>query len=63
MSETIFDNLKPFKNNEKCFLFHIKSSFRSQDILCFCTDFLSLVAKRLDWKDKINFEIYDVTAW
>ena len=23
---------KPFKNNEKCFLFHLKSSFRSQDI-------------------------------
>ena len=23
---------KPFKNDEKCFLFHCKSSFRSQDI-------------------------------
>ena len=23
---------KPFKNAEKCFLFHLKSSFRSQDI-------------------------------
>ena len=23
---------KPFKNDEKCFLFHLKSSFRSQDI-------------------------------
>ena len=23
---------KPFKNYEKCFLFHLKSSFRSQDI-------------------------------
>ena len=23
---------KPFKNDEKCFLFHRKSSFRSQDI-------------------------------
>ena len=22
----------PFKNDEKCFLFHLKSSFRSQDI-------------------------------
>ena len=31
-SETIFDNWKPFKNDEKCFLFHLKSSFRSQDI-------------------------------
>ena len=24
--------LKAFKNNEKCFLFHFKSFFRSQDI-------------------------------
>ena len=31
-SETIFDYWKPFKNDEKCFLFHLKSSFRSQDI-------------------------------
>ena len=23
---------KPFKNDEKCFLFHLKSSFHSQDI-------------------------------
>ena len=31
----VWDNswqLKPFKNDEKCFLFHLKSSFRSQDI-------------------------------
>ena len=34
-SETIFDNWKPFQNDEKCFLFHLKSSFRSQDILIF----------------------------
>ena len=27
-----WDNWKPFKNDEKCFLFHLKSSFRSQDI-------------------------------
>ena len=25
-------HLKPFKNDEKCFFFHLKSSFRSQDI-------------------------------
>ena len=24
--------LKPFENNEKCFLFHLKTSFRSYDI-------------------------------
>ena len=29
-SETIFGNLKSFKNDEKCFLFHLRSSLRSQ---------------------------------
>ena len=28
----VFDNWKPFKNNGKCFLFHFKNSFHSQDI-------------------------------
>ena len=32
MSETIFSNWKLFKTDEKCFLFHFKISFRSQDI-------------------------------
>ena len=32
MSDKIFDSWKLFKNDEKCFLFHLKSSFRSQDI-------------------------------
>ena len=27
-----FGNWKPFKSDEKGFLFHLKSSFRSQDI-------------------------------
>ena len=27
-----FWQLKAFKNDENCFLFHLKSSFRSQDI-------------------------------
>ena len=27
-----FRQLKAFKNDEKCFLFHLKSLFRSQDI-------------------------------
>ena len=31
-SETIFGNWKPIKNDEKYFLFHLKSSFGSQDI-------------------------------
>ena len=32
MSETIFDSWTPFKIDEKYFLFHLKSSFRFQDI-------------------------------
>ena len=32
---------KPFKNDEKCFLFYLKSSFRSQDILVFVMAFWS----------------------
>ena len=32
---------KPFKNDEKCFLFHLKSSFRSQDIWVFVLTFWS----------------------
>ena len=31
-SETTLSNWKPFKNDEKCFLFHLKSYFCSQDI-------------------------------
>ena len=29
---SLFPSLKPCKNDEKCFLFHFKSSLRSQDI-------------------------------
>ena len=31
-SQGIFGKCKPFKNDEKFFLFQLKSSFRSQDI-------------------------------
>ena len=31
---------KPFKNDEECFLFQLKSPFCSQDILSFYHDFL-----------------------
>ena len=34
-------HLKPFKNYEECFLFHLKCCFRSQDIQVF-TDFLGM---------------------
>ena len=39
MSERHFGNLKSLKNNKKCILLHLKSSFRFQDILSFCLDF------------------------
>ena len=34
-SEPLFGNWKPFKNDENCFLFHLKCSFPSQDIWVF----------------------------
>ena len=37
--ETISDNWKPFKSDEKCFLFHVKSSFCSLDIYIFALPF------------------------
>ena len=40
MSETIFGSWKFLKSYEKCFLFHVKSSFRSQDIKVFVLTFL-----------------------
>ena len=46
-SETMFGGLKPLKNDEKCFLFHLKSSFRSQDIKLSSWLF-GYVAKRFD---------------
>ena len=40
---------KPFKNDENCFLFHLKSSFHFQDIyLSFCLEFLVIWEKLLD---------------
>ena len=30
--QLIFGNWKPFENDEKCFSFHLKSYFHSQDI-------------------------------
>ena len=46
---------KPFKNDEKCFWFHIKNSFFFLRYLSFCHDFLVMLKKRLDYKYKINF--------
>ena len=38
----------PFKNDEKYFFFHLKSSFRSQDIYIFVSTFWHVEKKRLD---------------
>ena len=35
----VWDNYWRFKNDEKCFLFLLKSYFRSQDIWSFVSDF------------------------
>ena len=32
-------------------------------ILNFCVDFLAMQEKQPDLKEKVNFEIYDVTVW
>ena len=32
-------------------------------ILRFCLNFLAMYEKRLDQKDKVIFEIHDVTTW
>ena len=52
----IWDNFWHLKalDDEKCFLFHLKSSFLSWRF--------GHVAKRLDKKGKVNFKFYDVTA-
>ena len=61
-SKTISGNWKPFKNHERCFLFHLKSSFCSWDISIFFWNF-GHVGKLLDKKAKVNFKIYDVRNW
>ena len=45
----------PFKNDEKCFLFHLKSSSH--------LDLYRMYRKGFIEKIKVNFKFYDVTAW
>ena len=52
---------KVFKNNEKLFLFHVKTSFLSQET--FYPDCFDHVGKWLDKKAKVNFEICEVRDW
>ena len=51
---------KPLKNDEKCFLFHVKSSFRSRGIKFFVVfssliSALSAIAGGVDWREHSNF--------
>ena len=56
----VFSNFWHFKNDEKCFLFHVKSLFRSLDIYVSVLTFRR-AEKQLNEKVKVNFKIYDVT--
>ena len=50
--------LKMMKN---AFYFILKALFSRY--LNFCHDFMVMLKKRIDQKDKVNFKIHDVTAW
>ena len=52
-SETISDNWKPFKNDEKCFLFHVKSSFLSSYIYIFILIFW--LCRKNVWIRRLRF--------
>ena len=63
-SETNFGFWKPIKNNEKRYLFHLKSFLLFVlKIFKFLSWLFGHVAKRLDQKDQIDFKFDDVTAW
>ena len=59
--ETIICSWKPFKNDEKCFLFHLKIFFLK--IFKFFSRLFVNVTKLLDKKHKVDFKFYDTTAW
>ena len=50
------------KMMKNAFYFILKALLFSR-YLNFCLDFLGMLRKRLDQKDKFNFENYDATAW
>ena len=52
-------NESPLKKNEKCFLFHLKSSFRSQGIWI-----VVLTFRKTAWLEyQFNIKFYNVTTW
>ena len=59
-----FIKLQPFKNYEKCFLFHQKSSFCSRDIqffVIFCLPFHTFQLEKDKWKWN-NFRCHELTG-
>ena len=61
--QIFFNKLLPFKNYEKCFLFHLKRSLRSRDIQIFVFPFSHLflpVSHCFRGCSKINLKVYDV---
>ena len=54
---------KLFKNNEKCFLFHLKSSFHSHDIQMFVLTFWSCRKNSLIKKIKLHVIIIPCTSF
>ena len=60
--ETIYGDWKPFKNDEKRFLFHLLALFVLKMFKLLSWHF-GHTAKQLDKKVKVSFKFYDVTAW
>ena len=58
----LFVSMRVFQNYEKCFLFHVKNSFRSWDIYILPLLF-RYIEKWLDNKTKFDFKTYDVIGW
>ena len=48
---------------KNAFLFHLKSSFCSQDTQVFVLTFWACRKNSLIRKIRLDFEIYDITAW
>ena len=57
-SETIFGNWKPFKNDEKYFLLHLKSSSFSLDIQIFVLNFWS--CRKTAWSERYGLWRYNL---
>ena len=58
-----FTKWQPFRNYERCFLFHLKSSFRAQDIPIFVfrsSPLFLLVSHCFRGWSKINFKVYGI---